>query len=116
MLRGEVAARKTAQETAEKAQSEENICALHTAEEIFAAHQEAKPEQEARVVRAAEEILAARNAEKEIVAEEDRTMRRAEEAAAEQARIDAMVKILAGRQADGGCCRGGCCGEGTHRE
>ena len=60
MLRGEVAARKTAQATTEKAQREERICALHTTEEIFAVHQEAKAEQEARAVRAAEEILAAR--------------------------------------------------------
>ena len=81
-------------------QSEEKICALRTTEEIVAVHQEAKAEPEARAVRAAEEILAARTAEKEIAAEEDRTMRRAEEAAAERARIDTMVTILAARRAE----------------
>ena len=86
LLRGEVAARKIAQEAAEKALSEEKVC--DASEKIAAVPQEATAEQEARIVRAAEEILAARHAEK-IAAEEDHATHRTEEAAAEQARREA---------------------------
>ena len=87
MLRGEVAARKIAQEAAATAKAEE----------------------EARIIRAAEGILATRRAQ-EIAAEEGRTMRRSEEAvaeeaaaekaAAEKAAAENMANILAARQAE----------------
>ena len=84
----------------QRSNSERRSCGVNLLPEKKASAENRAPteaEQEACAARATEELLAARRAD-EIAAEE--TKRRAEEAAAEQARIDSMVKILAARQAE----------------
>ena len=104
MLQGEVAARRDSQEAAKKAQNAKKIPAVHAAEEMRPvrdaqenehASARAKAEPDACVIRTAEEIIAARHAPREVAAQEDLTARGTEEAAAEQARFNAEVEILA---------------------